>query len=396
MATNIAAMTNALIPAITSLTNEMIGVLEPAITNLNAQVTNMAPDLVSDLARILERSTTVAYGSTNRILYKSRKGYDSSQVQISVSSPAQGVTYSGNMSEVVPGIYENELIANWGVDSYTVTCSDPLALDSIVLTVTASGSMEDVPPMLSSMTNKLFDIENQITNIVALVSGIKAADLSGVMTSIDEVKTAVQNIEGVDMSSVESKLETLASQIGSMNDASSVNSFFGQIARVNEQLNTIGYSSSEAFKKARAAQTEAGSAVGAIGSLKTLLEQGKTDNVQTILESVRKSMEAARENMKGMSSLLRVGELYDALNDMANQMKKLADSKQYKLWTEPIVEKPVEAAPGVPVPESPEESMKKLSKGMDDIKGTILLMQKLIEAKSFEPLVTEELQGVVD
>ncbi|MDD4869665.1 MAG: LamG domain-containing protein [Kiritimatiellae bacterium] len=404
MSNVISSVTNAILPAISSMTNEMIGVLGPTITNINAQMTNMAPDMVSDLARILERSTTVTYGSTNRILYKSRKGYDSSVVFISVSSPAQGVTYSGNMAEIVPGIYENELIANWGVDSYTVTCSDPLARDSIVLTVTAiGGTMEDVPPMISAMTNRLNTIETHLINVQTLVSGIQGTDLSGVMSSIDDVRTAVQDMNGAQ---IDSSLRTLASQIGSINDSSSANSFFGQIARVNEQLGGIGYNASEAFKKARAAQNEAGSAAGAIGRLEMLLKKDVKEDIKVdikdnknkgtilaTLEDILADMEAAKKDMKDIPALVRIGGLYDALSEMSGQMKKLAESKQFKIWTKPPVEKP---EPGIAVPETPEESLIKLTKGVEEMKGSILFMQKLIDEKRYEPVVTDELQGVVE
>jgi len=276
------------------------------------------------------------------------------------------------------------------VRQYTITCSDTAASDSMVLTVVGSGTIEDVPPMISSMTNRMAQMESQLANVVTLVSGIKGVDLTTVETSINDIKTSLQ---GTDMSGVESKMTTLASQIGSLTDSSSANTFFGQIAKVNEQLESIGPNAAEAFKKARAAQNEAGSAVGAVAGLKADLAKGNVDKVSATLDDVRRSMEAARESMKEIPKMARIGELYDALNSMAKQMEKLAESKQFKMWTEPEKEKPVEPGAPVEVPESPEQTLKKLTTRMEDMKISLEVMKQMMNEK-YEPVVVEMLQGV--
>lgn len=387
--TNVMSLTNALLPGIEMLTNAMT-VLEPTISNMNEAVTNMALD--DDLGRILNRTTSVSLGSTNRVLYKTRKGYDSSLVNISVSSPALGTVFNGNMGEITPGIYESELVASWGVGTFTVTCSDPRGRDSMVLTVTGSGGLEDVPPMLSVITNRLSLIEAQIANVT---NSIKGTDLSGVLTSIDEVKAAVSGIQGADLSGVETKLTALASQIGSATDASSANTFFGQMAGVNSQLSSISYTSGEAFKKARSAVTEASSAGGAVASLKSMLEKGDITGVTSTLDDIRRSMEAARENMKDVSRLARIGELYDALNKMAADMNKLAESEQFHKWVKPLAETKGEGGTGGAIPDSSEGAVKVLTKQVDEMKSSVDFMRKLMNEK-YEPVVQEELQGVAE
>jgi len=383
--TNILALTNALLPGINLLTNAMT-VIEPAITNTLSAVTNMVLD--DDIGRILLMTTTVSLGSTNRVLYKTRKGYDSSLISITVQSTELGLSYSGNMTEVVPGIYEKELVASWGIGRFTVTCSDPRGHDSMALTVTGGGGLEGVPSTLSAVTNTLASIEVQIANVT---NSIKGTDLSGVLASIDEVKAAVTGMKGTDLSSVEGKLNTLAGQIGAVSDSSSADSFFGQLARLNDQLSGISYNAAEAFKKARAAQGEASSAGGAVGSLKTMLEKGDVTGVTAKLDDIRKSMEAARENMKDVAKFSRIGELYDALNSMAKDMEKLAASEQFKLWTKAPTEK-TEIKEGA-VPVDPDQAVKTLTTTVDQMRSSLEFLQKLMSEK-YEPVIMEELQGV--
>ena len=185
MNTNILALTNALLPGINYLTNAMT-VIDSAMTNVQSVVTNMALD--SDAGHILQMATTVSFGSTNRVLYKTRRGYDPSLTSITVSNAILGQCYSGTMTELIPGIYENDLVANWGVGTFILTCSDPRAHDSLAFNVVGGGTLDDVPPMLSAITNRLSLIEVQLANVT---NSIKGTDLSGVLASLKAVQTAV-------------------------------------------------------------------------------------------------------------------------------------------------------------------------------------------------------------
>jgi len=188
----VGVVTNAMI----GLTNAMAAVVEgmdvirPSITNIQQRLAPIEDNLVSTLARILTRPDAVTYGSTNRILYKTRT--DAQNVTISV--PDAVPPESGPMAKVISGIYEAVLIADWGTNSYRVVCSDDKASDSIILNV-VGGTLYDVPGIVSRISAEMTDVSSNVTRMATVIEGIEGLDkLGSIATNLNPLIDALQTV----------------------------------------------------------------------------------------------------------------------------------------------------------------------------------------------------------
>jgi len=193
------------------LTNEMRLVMETAsnvlvsvhgsasnIVDIYTAVSNMNVAFDDDLARILTRPTTVPFGTTNTILYKTRRGYDPSTVQIEVFDPAQTSSFEGpeDMNEIGVGIgiYRGEITADWGIGSFLVRCTDAMARDSMIIEVTAEAT-EVLAPMMLSISNRLDDMQNDMTNVAALIQTLGDFDTGAVSNALIAVSDALDALD---------------------------------------------------------------------------------------------------------------------------------------------------------------------------------------------------------
>jgi hypothetical protein len=490
LSSDMQTMTNALLPGISLLTNQ-IATLLPTMTNLSSSITNLATDIISDLARILTRPTSLEFGSTNAFLYKTRPGYGAAVVNIRVRTEA-GVDLTGaNMTEIVSGIYQQDLVANWGTNSYIILCSDPQASDSMVVKVTGVGTLETVPAQIAALGTQLDQVQASVTNIAALVGGISlleaqltqietvvsnvesqlgafylltnqltqvqeavtgmasqigsiaplsnqmaqvqvaitnmttqvgglagvgaqvteirtvvtnidarvgaGTDLTGVMTSLGSIQTAVEGIQGVDLSQLDiaaqidlSGITRIESQLGHITDTASMNTFLGRLESLSSQINSVGGAASDASKKAQTAKTQASSAASGVQSLKGEIAKGDLAGAINRLEEIKVSLSAAKQDMNVIPKLIRVAGLVDALNRMAGQIEELAESKGWDYLINL----------GEPAGEGGEEgggvggdAIGKLNSNIEEVRSSMLFMQKLMDEMRYEPVVQEELRA---
>ena len=181
--TNLLQALGALTNTLAFLSNEMVSVVGPAITNVDALVSQISEDAESGLARILTRPTTVESNATLSVLFKTRRGFGNNAVTLTVTPG--GLTTP--MAELVGGIYQADLTANWPLGAYTIACTDPAGnSDRIIVDVVARGALADVPVALSTITGQLHSIQvtlyamtnvnwNAISNVAADVAAITQA-----------------------------------------------------------------------------------------------------------------------------------------------------------------------------------------------------------------------------
>jgi len=383
---DVSDITNTVLPAITGISNQ-VKVIAGITNDLVTMATNINDLVGVGPARILTRPTTVAYGSVNTILYKSNAGWDASQVHITASNAAQGEVYSGNMTEVVGGIYTHDLTADWGTNSYIVACWDPKFGDRMIITVTGGGTMDEVPGMVAAVTNRLNDLEAQLSNIEGLVSGIQAADLTTVVSGLADVQAAVAGIQGADLSSFDlSGLSRIEARLGRVGDLSGMNTFFGQIAALEARLEGVGTTAGEASKKAQSAKTEAASAASGVDEVKTQIENGNLEGVVSRLTEVRDSLQKAQQNVQEIPKMVRIASLYDSMRDMASTIEQLARSSGFEYLVN--MAEPEAGEEGA----APDDKMiGVLNQNMQEIKVSMQFMQKLINEMRYEPLVEETL-----
>jgi hypothetical protein len=153
-----------------------VAVMLPLVTNIEARVAGIETTVSGTKSRILTRPETMIFGTTNTILYKSTAGFGST-VSLVVSNslgggPAAHVT---TMGEVVAGLYQSDLVANWGSNSYVITCYDPPTTpqpgwDSIVVRVGAAPLTGNVA--LDQLLDDVSRIEQRITNVTEMLNGL--------------------------------------------------------------------------------------------------------------------------------------------------------------------------------------------------------------------------------
>ena len=404
MASDLGAMTNALLTGMTVLTNQMDQLITTVgpLTNMASQVTAIEDDTIANLARILTRPTTLLYGSTNNVLYKTRPGYAAGNVTITVSNATQGLVDSGAMTEVVGGIYEAMLVADWGTNSYTITCSDLRARDSMIVEVVGE-ALDAVPALLTAleanMNSRLGAISNQIATVDTIVRGIQGADLTPVLGSIDEIKGDIGTLKG-DVTGVKKEtgeilggLDAVAALLGDVSDSSSANTFFGRLSEILGSTDAAGESASQAAKNAQSAKTEASSAASGVQGVKSALEKGDLESAYRMLEDVKRSVLTSQESISQIARMLPLADMHGELKIMADNMRKLTDSKTFQQWInweappegeEKEKEKGKEGA-------NLEDEILVLNKNMEEVKRSMKFMQKLMDEMRYEPVVEETL-----
>jgi len=380
---DIVLMTNAILPGMEILTNEVL-VLSPAISNLNASITNLSEDVVSERARILTRPTTLAFGSTNTFLYKTRPGYGASVVALRVLREDQTEVFATTMAEISPGlgIYEQTLVADWGTNSFIISCSDPLASDSMIVTVTAGGALESVPGLIQAVASQLDTVESQVTNITRIVQGMGGVDLSGVMSGIEAIRKDISGIGETDLSA----LDRMVSEMGTVGDDASLNTFFGRLAKLERMISSAGVQASDAARKAQTAKTEAASAASGIQALKAEIAKGDVQAALARLDEIKSALAAAQKQVDEIPQVVRLGTLYDQLRYMAERIEELAKSGGWDYLVN--LEEPAEAEGGAGVSE---DAIGALNRNIEEVRGSLNFMQKLMDKMVYEPVVTEQL-----
>jgi hypothetical protein len=162
-----------------------VSVILPAVTNIEGHVAGIETAVASTKSRILTRPDNMVFGTTNTILYKSTVGFGSG-VSLTVSNsfgggPAAQITAMG---EVVAGLYQADLVANWGSNSYVITCADPVpqpGWDSIVVRVGAAPLTGNVA--LDQLLGDVARIEQRITNVTEMLNGL--TNTTGMLQLLD-------------------------------------------------------------------------------------------------------------------------------------------------------------------------------------------------------------------
>ncbi len=218
------------------ITNELISVIAPQLEALTNAITTVG---LPSLARILSRPDAVGLGSTNTILYKTLSGYDPGTVQMRVTTLGGALVDALVLNELpVPGLYDGTYVADWGVNHYQVTVTDPGASDSMVLRV-LTGDPYAVPNLIGDVGAQLDAIElslqtmsvatDEITNSVlplldmlqGQLSALSTGDLSFIQFAVSQLTNQLATLEGLeDIAYQVGLLTNSISQIGSITNLS--------------------------------------------------------------------------------------------------------------------------------------------------------------------------------
>ena len=384
--TEIGSFSNSVVRPLSDLTNMMVDVIAPSLTNVSATVSNISDNTSGDAARILNRPTTVEFGSTNTILYKTTRSLDSGTVRVREESTGSEFV----MSEVTAGIgiYGYDLIADWGIGSFTITCSDPNASDSLVLEVISAGGG------VSTIAESIADLESEVSSMSSVLDSLNTSGLSSLLDSIgseiSQVESAVASAVsggggGAAAAGAVGQLETLISGGGGDSDAG----LLGQLVSMSSQLEQIYGNASTASKFALSAKNEAGAAATGVQELKALITGGAdASETKAKLSAIKSAIDTANSSISDIPKAVGATALHAQIGEVAKQISDLASREgfEYEVGL---------AAPGGEGGDAADEEMiTVLNQNMSEMKISLEFMQKILDEKINEPVIQEDWVGV--
>lgn len=418
---------------LSSITGEIVNVIGPAVTNIQDELEDVYTNIVTDTSRILTRPTTVEEGSTITILYKTRPNIPPANVTISIPAGP----YNGTMDPVVAGlgIYEEDVAFSFGPGTYIVTCQDPYGTDSMIIECVATAA-DQTPGLIAGLSNMMdtvaADVDslsgisaltNSIASLEAVVNNLTGLDVTSILTALDgvesdlqsvrsdstslqssiaSVESKVSSVEGK-VSSVEGKVSSVESGVSSVESGmstmenslseikSAVNSLdmssLDQLTTVVNQIGQIGSDSSTAAQNSQQAKTAAQEASTGIEDLKVALGAENVNESLEAIAGVREALMKAQNTINALSDTMDLG-LSGRMNEMLEMLKELAESEGFAGLAEATGQALGEAGAG-----GGEADIGDLNKTLQETKGKIKHMEKLMEEAAYKPVITETLIG---
>ena len=395
VAGQLADFTNAVVAPLSLLTNQIVEVFGPTLTNMAVQIEDLVDATAGDQARILNRPTTVELGSTNTILYKTTGGLDSGTVRLTVEGT--GLQFSMSEVGVGLGIYGVDIIADWGLGPFMISCSDPNASDRMILEVVQAGD-----DSISGLAATLKSLESQMTNMTEILTTLNdpTEGLSAMISSIDSSLAQVEASLGAAISGSTSgaagevaSLQSLlggGSGEGSAADAALYNSLIGMSSRLDQ----IFGESSDAAKFASSAKNEAGAAVTAVRELKEMLESGEfsMEAASVRMDAIRAAIETANANIENIPRAVGAEAMQSQISSVADQLERMAREQGFVYE---VALKQMKAAEegGLGGKGADDEIITVLNQNMSEVKVSLEFMQKVLDEQQFKPVVTDSWLG---
>lgn len=379
------AMSNVVVRNLGQLTNA-VTVMGASVTNIEGMVSNVVQNTSADQARILTRPTTVVYGSTNAILYKTTRSLDFGTVRLSVEQANQEFL----MQEVSLGlgIYEYNVIANWGLGSYTLTCSDPNTADSMVMEVVSQGS-----DAMAATLAMVEEMSVQLSNVTAVVKGTDSssgiagllqqlgAQLSQVETSISAGGTATGG--GTTTAGTSAALAGVESLLGGM-----TGDLMSRIDAIGRDVSSVSTKSASAEKEAALAKTAAQTAVAALQQLHAELLAGVAADADRRMAEIKAALNVANERIENIPKVIGISALREQMKLVAEQVNEMA--KKEGFTGDLDLAALGEGGSG----DAEEETIQTLNRQMTEMQRAMEFVRKLLEESATEPIVQEDWMGV--
>jgi len=378
-----AAGVDTTVPAMVAAMSNQLDQVQSSISNIETLVQGLSgmSNQLSQVQSSFSNIETLVQGLSGMSNQLSQVQSSFSNIQASVAGPSGHV----QSTESVQSSFSNIQASVQGLPGMSNQLNQVQSSFSNIET-----QVQGLPGMsnqLSQVQNSFGNIQTAVGNVAVLVQGIQGVDLSGVMTGINSIKTAVQNYQGADLSKIDlSGISKMESQLGQATDTAAADTFFGRLAALSSQLDSIGTAATDASKKAQTAKTAATTAADGIQNLKGDMTGGDIQSAVTRLEEVMTSLQAARKDMSEIPKLIKIGDLMDTVKRMAEQINAWAESKG---WAGPVSFEEGAQGNGLDA-----DVIGRLNSNIEEIRGSMQFMLKLMDKMQNEPLVQEELRAV--
>jgi hypothetical protein len=180
---------------------------------------------------------------------------------------------------------------------------------------------------------------------------------------------------------------SLESKLGNETDPAGTETVFGQLATIEQYMNSVGSSAASAASKASGARSQASSAAAGLTKIKAEIGSGQVTKIVSDLNDVRRSLEAALKSIQEVPDNMPSGELRKMLNEAADSIRKIAAGKGVTL-------QPGEAPGKVPEtggwdPKTVGDLLNRLSETKAMMEATRQLMDEAVN----KPVVVDWMEG---
>ena len=274
-----------------------------------------------------------------------------------------------------------------------------------VIGVDLSGAQASLDSILASLGGSggtdLAGVPGTLDAIMKQVSGMGGMDMSGLEGQISALRGALQGVNEVNLSDLDSRLASLQSaiegvgrieeQLGAPADgaAGRAGTLFDQLDQIEVSTASAGASAAGAEKYASNAKTKAGDAASGISALKQALAAGDTEEAKRQLKLIRESLNAAKADIDRIPDGVTLDQLQTEMSATKKSVAELAASHGWT-WLNSMGEDAL--TPG-PADEEP-VNLGTLSTRIEELRGSMEFMQKLIDKEVYKPEVEEQWIGV--
>ena len=222
------------------LTNT-IGVIGPGDTN---NVVAMLEGLVSAgatrEARILTRPTTVKFGSTVNVLYRTKELVTVNYQVLNAGGVNAGgaPTWTGPMSGA-GGIYEAALTANWGYGDYQIVCSDTAGSSDRMIIKVAAVEIDDLASSMGTVSGQLANIEFALDGMAASMSNVaEVVNTLGDLTNMTEQLAFMTNsiVQLAGLTNMPGQINSLTNTIDKLTAITNIGSQVAAMTNTMAQL----------------------------------------------------------------------------------------------------------------------------------------------------------------
>lgn len=218
-----------------SVLTNTIGVIGPGETNLLDLVKNLPSNISSGQRepRILTRPTTVKYGSSVNLLYRTLVGLTASYRVMPVGGAQVD---SGAMGGGVGGIYEANLTANWGYGDYQIECADSAGSSDKMILKVARMELDDLALTMGDVSGQLARVEFTLTNLNVTVSNIYGL-VEGTATNIFAVIDVVDQL--AQLTNLNVQVSVMTNAIGQIVGMTNFSSQLNYMTNIMSQLTPL-------------------------------------------------------------------------------------------------------------------------------------------------------------
>jgi hypothetical protein len=257
------------------------------------------------------------------------------------------------------------------------------------------GAIAGLGPNVALITSRVGDIQwselqtmaADVLNVRNTIDGMSWQDIVGIREDVSSLGSKLDNVDLTAGGAAQQMLTMFDERLGRTTDSSGA-TVFGRLSTIEQSLSAAGGSAAQAAKKAGSAKTEAAKASTSIQALRTQLEKGSLAGMQESMDNIRASVTRAEQSIQEIPKLIGPPTVFDQMRQTAKTIETFAKSVGFDYLLN-LQEIPT----GGTAPGTEGKEIAVLIGNIEEMKGSLEFMKKLVEEMRFEPVVEDSLIG---